>query len=176
MRFLERLFFRRPRILNQLHRLRLVNALSQTNERELAALARYAHGRRQAIEIGTYQGVSAIHIAEALAPDGVLFCVDPWPKLNLNENPNWLICERNLRRSSVLPRIKILRAVSASVRDQLPKDLDFAFVDGDHSWKGIEADWLIVSSRAKRGAVICLHDAVSPKSGTLAPARLDAVL
>jgi predicted O-methyltransferase YrrM len=162
MKFLERLFFQRPRILNQLHRLGLAGPTSQTGEQELAALSRYARGAKKAVEIGTYQGVSAVRIAESLTPDGILFCVDPWPGVNGKPDPCWLICERHLRRSKMRDRIKILRAFSAEIENQLPSNLDFAFIDGDHSWNGIETDWRIVSPRLACGAVICLHDSVTP--------------
>lgn len=162
MQFLETLFFRRPRILNQLHRVGLVEATSQTNEAERAALARYAAGANKALEIGTYQGVSAVVIAQALAPGGVLYCVDPWPARNGKADPNWLICERTLRRAGVDGRIKILRAFSSAIIEKLPTDLDFAFVDGDHSSNGIKTDWQIVASRVRSRAIICLHDAVTP--------------
>lgn len=162
MKFLERIFFQRPRILNQLHRVRLVQATSQTNEEELAALGRYACGAKAALEIGTYQGVSAVRIAEALAPGGRLFCVDPWPEGK--RDPCWFICERHLRRKGVLSRIKILRALSWEIQDQLPHHLDFVFIDGDHSWTGIETDWNIVSRRMIKGGIVCLHDTVIPKA------------
>ena len=81
-RFLEKRFFRRPRVLNFLHWANLVGATSQTIPVELKALERHAAGAHQALEIGTYQGVSAARIAGALAPDGLLYCVDPWPKID----------------------------------------------------------------------------------------------
>lgn len=46
--------------------------------------------------------------------------------------------------------------------DQIPYELDFAFIDGDHSWRGIEADWKIVPAHVAKGGVICLHDTVLP--------------
>lgn len=36
------------------------------------------------------------------------------------------------------------------------------FVDGDHSWDGIETDWDIVRQKLRRGGVVCLHDAIVP--------------
>jgi predicted O-methyltransferase YrrM len=159
---LERLLLRRPRILNQLHRLHLAGPASQTNEEELSALSRHATGKRRALEIGTHQGVSAARIAKALASDGALYCVDPWPAADGRLNPCWLICERHLRRSNVWDRIKILRAYSANTEPQLLPDFDFVFIDGDHSWSGIETDWRIVARRLAQGAVICLHDVVVP--------------
>src|SRR4051794_4248360 len=109
---LEQIFFRRPRVLNLLHSWHVIHPTTQTADIELAALARYAAGAHRAVEIGTYQGVSAVRIAKALAPEGTLFCVDPWPEAPGQPNPCWLICQRHLRRSGVNHRIEIVRGFS----------------------------------------------------------------
>lgn len=162
-RFLEKRFFRRPRVLNFLHWANLVGATSQTIPVELKALERHAAGAHQALEIGTYQGVSAARIAGALAPDGLLYCVDPWPKIDGQEdNPCYSICQRHLRRSGVLNRVRVLCGYSGEMSSQMPDQLDFAFVDGDHSWEGIKTDWTIVSEKMLPGGVVCLHDSLTP--------------
>jgi predicted O-methyltransferase YrrM len=164
-RSLEKLFFRRPRVLNLLHWASLANPTSQTVPAELDALERYAAGAGQALEIGTYQGVSAAIIARALAPGALLHCVDPWPETKEGQNnPCWSICQRHLRRSGVKNRIRILRGHSREVASQVPDWLDFAFIDGDHSWEGIKTDWTIVSERMLPGGVVCLHDSFTPAS------------
>jgi predicted O-methyltransferase YrrM len=116
----------------------------------------------RALEIGTYQGVSAARIASVLAETGLLFCVDPWPETNGQPNPCWQICNRHLQRIGVQGRIRIVRGFSGQVEKQIPYNLDFAFIDGDHSWNGIATDWRIVAPRIKSGGVICLHDTVVP--------------
>jgi len=161
-RSLENLFFRRPRVMNLLHWANLVNAMSQTIPAELYALEHHAAGARRALEIGTYQGVSAARIAGALAPGGLLHCVDPWPENGWGENPCWSICERHLRRCGVNKRVRFLRGYSREMAEQMPNELDFAFVDGDHSWEGIKTDWTIVSERMLPGGVVCLHDSLVP--------------
>ena len=60
-------FLWRPRVLNLMHLANLVEATSQTVPTELDALERHATGARQALEIGTYQGVSAAKIAAAIS-------------------------------------------------------------------------------------------------------------
>jgi predicted O-methyltransferase YrrM len=162
-RSLEKLFFRRPRVLNVLHWANLVNATSQTIPAELDVLERHAAGARQALEIGTYQGVSAARIARALAPGGLLYCVDPWPETGGRQNnPCWSICQRHLLRSGVKNRIRVLHGYSGEMAGQMPDQLDFAFVDGDHSWEGIKTDWTIVSEKMLPGGVVCLHDSLTP--------------
>ena len=80
--WLEKRLSRRPRILNTLHRFRLVEAISQTNEAELAALAKYANDTRLGLEIGSFQGVAAAIIARNMSAEGILYCIDPWPDQN----------------------------------------------------------------------------------------------
>lgn len=160
--FLEHLFFRRPRALNLLHWLRVVNATSQTEPIELAALERYATGAGLALEIGTYQGVSAARIARSLANGGALYCVDPWPESNGHANGCFSICHRHLERCRVVDRVRILRGYSGKVADLIPDGLDFVFVDGDHSFSGIETDWEIVKEKTRSGGIVCLHDSVVP--------------
>ena len=113
---LEGLFFQRPGVLNLLHRVHLINATSQTIPAELNTLERYAAGACHALEIRTCQGVSAARIARALAPGGFLYCVDPWPRTKgRHSNPCWSICERHLRRTGMMDRIRILKGYSAEM-------------------------------------------------------------
>lgn len=152
----------RPGALNLLHKLHLASPGSQTIGKELATLARYATGTKNSLEIGTFQGVSAVHIVKAMSPDGILTCVDPWPEVNGRKNPCLLIAQRHFRRTGTSSRIKILRQYSAEAQPLIPRELDFAFIDGDHSWKGIETDWSIVAPRMARDGIVCLHDMVTP--------------
>jgi predicted O-methyltransferase YrrM len=164
MKRLENILFRRPRALNILHQLHLVQATSQTVEDELKILELYAAERRLGLEIGSHQGVSAVRIAAAMASDSTLYCVDPWPSAAGQINPCQAIFERHVRRAGLEKRIRVFRFTSAEIAHLVPNDLDFAFVDGDHSWSGIETDWQLVRAKIKIGGVICLHDSFVPPS------------
>ncbi len=154
----------RPRLKNLLHICYLAKPASKTIEVELAALARHAAGKRSALEIGTHEAVSAVRIVRALASEGVLHCVDPWIEIGGKPNPCLRIALRHMRRSKVFSRVRIHRDFAANVRDVIPAELDFAFIDGDHSRKGIETDWAIVAPRIQLGGIVCLHDSVTPAS------------
>jgi predicted O-methyltransferase YrrM len=162
MSLLERLFHRRPKVWDLLHRIHMVRAISQTNAVELAALAKYAARAKIALEIGSFQGVSAATIARNLQSGGYLYCVDPWPSKIGHSDPVFQIFIRHLNRTKTTDKIRIIRDFSANVADRLPTQLDFAFIDGDHSWEGIEVDWAIVAPRLKEAGVICLHDTAIP--------------
>jgi predicted O-methyltransferase YrrM len=162
MKFLEQLFLRRPRVLNFLHAVRLAKPTSQTTEVELKALEKYAREARAALEIGSSQGVSAARIAAALPDECLLYCVDPWPPSNGNVNPCYSVFARHIHRAGLTSKVRVLQKVSAEVRDLLPDQLDFIFVDGDHSWAGVEADWNLVRNKLRIGGIVCLHDSLVP--------------
>jgi predicted O-methyltransferase YrrM len=160
--FWPSLFYRRPRLLNALHAVRLSRPYSGTTREELSCLSSYAAGRNKAVEIGTHMGVSAAVIARALAANGRLFCVDPWTRRGTMENPSWRVCRRELARQGVSAKVSILRGFSSDVGPALPGDADFMFIDGDHSWEGIENDWRLVKEKLAIGGIVCLHDTAIP--------------
>ena len=160
---LDGLLFRRPTLLNILHWLHLKSPTSQTITPELEALEAHARGKRLALEIGSYQGVSAAFIARALGDGGKLYCIDPWPDTPGGAaNPGFRMFSRHLRRLGLADRVVVLRGFSAEVTDRIPGGLDFIFVDGDHSRAGIEGDWKIVKAKLRPGGIVCLHDTVIP--------------
>ena len=154
--------YTRPTVLNWLHIGGIFVPHTQTHDVELACLARHAKGRRLALEIGTYMGVSACAIAASMAPDGRLFCVDPWVPRRGRENPCLTICRRELTRKGLLDRVEFVRAESRRANEILPGAFDFAFIDGDHSLDGIKTDWEIVRHRLALGGIVCLHDSLVP--------------
>jgi predicted O-methyltransferase YrrM len=162
MRPLERIFLRRPRILNVLHQLRLASPTSQTIEGELQSLEQYAKEARLAVEIGSSQGVSAARIAGVLAEGGKFYCIDPWPAPNGKINPCYSIFYRHLRRARRFDKVHVLQTVSGEAGELVPDEVDFIFVDGDHSWQGVETDWNLVRRKLRVGGIVCLHDSLTP--------------
>ncbi|HEV3114460.1 MAG TPA: class I SAM-dependent methyltransferase [Candidatus Binataceae bacterium] len=107
--------------------------LGQIAEMQIAAeqgtlmgiLAR-AIGARNAVEVGTFTGYSAICIARALPPDGHLLCCDV--------NPQWTaIARRYWDRAGLAGTITLTLAPAIETLSALPSDyvLDFAFIDAD---------------------------------------------
>jgi predicted O-methyltransferase YrrM len=147
-----------PRIFNILHAIRLIPPFTATRPAELLCVAKYAAGANIAVEIGTFMGASAGVIASVLCPRGTLYCVDPYE----NGDALLAICVRHLRRRHLLDRIVMIRARSNEIGDQIPGRVDFIFVDGDHSRKGIETDWNVVRAKLRPGGVACFHDTSPP--------------
>ncbi len=83
-----------------------------------------AIGARQAVEVGTFTGYSAICIARGLAPGGRLLCCDV--------SAEWTaIARRHWEKAGLLDRIELRLAPAAETLRALPLDpvLDFAFID-----------------------------------------------
>jgi predicted O-methyltransferase YrrM len=95
----------------------------------LLALLVRAIGARNALEIGTYTGYSALAMAQALPGDGRLVCCDV--------SDDWTqVARRYWREAGVADRIDLRLAPAAEtladlVRDPGPDSFDFAFVDAD---------------------------------------------
>lgn len=149
-----------------LHCLRTVLGLeegrTQTTPAERELIGRYARHARRAVEIGVYEGVTSCVIAANLADGGRLHAVDPFPPGRLGIRYGKIVARSLLRRRGLLPRVSFVQMLSWEAVEVLPDDFDFVFIDGDHSWEGIERDWRDWSGRIASGGHIALHDTSVP--------------
>jgi predicted O-methyltransferase YrrM len=142
----------------------LAEPQTQTTPEERDCLACYAAGKRRLAEIGVYQAVTTCRLRQAMAPDGVLLAVDPFPPSRLGFSyDRWIAWGevRRIRNGSV----RWLRMTGRqAAHDQALHKLggvDFIFIDGDHSYNGIREDWEGWSPRVVPGGIIALHDSRS---------------
>ena len=77
-------------------------------------------------------------------------------------NSCYSIFERNIQRARLGGRIRMIRTVSSQAAQLIPGDLDFVFIDGDHSWQAVQTDWEIAREKVRPGGIVCLHDAFIP--------------
>lgn len=140
-----------------LYRLGLASAETQTSRAEQQALLRWATGRQRLVEIGVWHGANTRRLREVMAGDGVLTGVDPFPSGRLGVSLPLAIARREIARC---PRglFALLRMTSAEAARGWEKTIDFLFIDGDHSYDGIRADWEGWSRFVAPGGVVCLHD------------------
>lgn len=91
----------------------------------LTLLVRLAN-TKQAVEVGTFTGFSAIAIARGLAPGGKLLCCDV--------NEEWTSIGREAwKQAGLADRIELRLAPAAETLASLPQEeyIDFAFIDAD---------------------------------------------
>jgi MMP 1-O-methyltransferase len=133
---------------------------------EAGLLGRLAQGRRTVVEIGTYEGSSAVVLAEAMALDATLHLIDSYEGNALlfgwqgTERATRRLMERVTRERGG-PRVQWHVARSGDVAARWAGDIDFLFIDGDHTEPGARADWEAFSDFVVPGGVVAFHDARS---------------
>ncbi len=149
----------------------LAQAHTQTTAAERACLARHADGRRALVEIGVFEGVTTRLLRGVMADDGVLYAVDPFPTGRLGVSLHERIARHEVSQSA-RGRVEWLRTTGTdAARD--PRlagvEVDFIFVDGDHSWDGIAGDWHAWKGKMAPGGIMAFHDSrQSPDAGSQA--------
>jgi hypothetical protein len=144
---------------------------SADDARVLLAAAR---GARRALEIGVYEGASALALMGALGPDAELHLVDPFGRHPDALPCGWGASERATRRlvsragrrlGAACPDVRWHVALSHDVAAGWAAQLDLVFIDGDHSPQGCERDWLDWSPFVAVGGHVVLHDARADRPG-----------
>jgi predicted O-methyltransferase YrrM len=140
-----------------LHRLSVWPADTQTTPAERARLAAHAAGRRRLVEIGVMHGATTRLLCEAMAPDAVLTAIDPFPRGRFGCSFEYAIARREVSRAPAR-RVIWMRELSHHAVNRWTEAIDFLFIDGDHSWAGIDRDWTAWSPFVANGGVVLLHD------------------
>jgi predicted O-methyltransferase YrrM len=139
------------------YRLGLVSADTQTSAAERACLARHAAGRRAIVEIGVMHGVTTALLRSVMAADGVITGIDRHPPGRLFVSFERLTAQRELARHPRGHAI-LLREWSHDAARHWTTPVDFLFIDGDHSWAGVEGDWRDWTPHVVLGGIVALHD------------------
>jgi hypothetical protein len=150
----------------------LVPPRSMHSAAESELLAELARDRRTAVEIGVYEGSSAVVLAGALPADATLHLIDPFGA-NPTLLPGWAGVEgatrrvvgRAARRRGDGPRLvwHVERGEDTAARWDEPVDL--VFIDGDHSEDGVRADWDGWNGFVEPGGAVVFHDARLSQEG-----------
>jgi predicted O-methyltransferase YrrM len=135
---------------------------------EITAFLRFLETRRpeRVLEIGTARGGTFFLLAQAASEDAQLITLDLPNGLFGADSYPW---RTNLLRSLGRGRQKIhaLRVDSqrAETLDQVRKllcgeMLDLLFIDGDHRYEGVKADFSAYAALVRTGGFVALHDIV----------------
>ncbi len=134
---------------------------------DVGVLLAAARGARRALEIGVYEGASAIALAGALPADAELHLIDPFGAHGDALPAGWgarawttrRAVARGVRRGGAPPRLRWHIAFSHDVAAGWSERLDLVFIDGDHSLAGCERDWLDWHPFVAVGGHVVFHDA-----------------
>jgi predicted O-methyltransferase YrrM len=133
---------------------------------------------RRIAEIGTATGGTLFMLTQVAAPDATIVSVDlPGGRLGgasssvRNRYPGWRArLYRGFGRDD--QSVHVIRADSHEdstvddVRRRLPGgEVDFLFIDGDHSYEGVRRDFELYSPLAANGCLVAFHDIVPSRPG-----------
>jgi caffeoyl-CoA O-methyltransferase len=123
-------------------------------------------GVRNAVEIGTFTGLSALSIARGLAPDGKLICCDISAEYTS-------IAQRYWARAGVADRIELRLGPALETLRAMPPDpyLDLAFIDADKT--GYPDYWSEIVPRMRQGGVILIDNVLRGGRIVQPPANAD---
>jgi predicted O-methyltransferase YrrM len=117
------------------------------------------------VEIGSAHGWSTCLTALALEQNlgGHLHAVDPhlpndWSDPNPDRSLQAL--RKNLSSLSLSSKVTIIRKKTIEAKNDIPENIDFAFIDGDHSFSGVKADWEVLKPKLNPWAVVVFHDSL----------------
>lgn len=130
---------------------------------ERITLVGLAEGRRVVCEIGSYVGASACCFGLAMSRNGAgeVLCVDTWNNEGMSEGSRDTFAEFSKNTRPYAPFIVPIRGFSTEVIEQVAsqaKRLDVLFIDGDHSYEGVKADWETYRPLLGPGSIVVFHD------------------
>ena len=134
---------------------------------EADVLARLAAVADRVVELGVYEGSSALVLCRALRPGSELHLVDPFvdasgwalrPGARASAAATRLAVRREAERSGPSVRWHMARSQDVG-RSWDGGPVDLVFVDGDHSPDGCREDWERWHAHVSPGGAVAFHDA-----------------
>jgi Methyltransferase domain len=152
----------------------LIPPRSMHSREDARVLLDAAAGARRVVEIGVYEGASALALIDVLGPRSELHLIDPFGShpdalpsgWGASEPATRRVVARALRRrAGDAPCVRWHVARSHEVAAGWSQELDLLFVDGDHSEAGCELDWRSWQAFVAVGGRVVFHDARAGRPG-----------
>ena len=128
---------------------------TQVTDSELALLLKYSRQAEVLVEIGCYEGRTSAALAES--GGGIVYSIDPFLAGRAKIPYGHIIARTHCRRKK-LRNVQLIKGWSHEVATRFVEDIDFLFVDADHSYSAIKRDWEDWFPKVKNGGIIALHD------------------
>lgn len=132
---------------------------------EARLLTQLAGEAEVVVELGVYEGSSAVVLVAALPAGGVLHLVDPFTAAGSALPAGWQASPVATRRAverrrpdGVRVRWHIARSQDVG-RGWSEGPVDLVFVDGDHSPDAVRGDWQAWQAHVRPGGRMAFHDA-----------------
>jgi len=144
--------------------LKVAKAQTPYTSAECACLERHAAGKGRLVEIGCWHGVNTSRLRRVMAPDGVLFGVDPYLPGRLGFSAQRIIARREVNKvangSMRWTRVTDIEAARRFVAAG-EKPVDFVFSDSVNTFGGFGKTWEAWSALIVSGGIYILANSRS---------------
>jgi predicted O-methyltransferase YrrM len=149
----------------------LIPPRTMHSQEERALLQELARDAGRVVEIGVYEGSSAVALAHVMGPAQELHLIDPFGHhptalpsgWGATERASRLVVARAARRGG--PRVTWHVALSEDVAPGWREPIDLLFIDGDHAELATQRDWEDWHGFVAPGGHVLFHDAREGKAG-----------
>lgn len=112
-------------------------------------------------EIGVYKGDNAEFILKLISPT-ILYLIDPWNNF-MDTNSNEIIGEiqyiQTQERLKMYGNKRLIKKTSLEASKLFNnEELDFVYIDGDHSYESVKQDINLWYLKVKKGGILSGHD------------------
>lgn len=148
-------------------RIRLAHLIRSTNQHLVLSKLIKQHGWKRGAEIGILRGKTLFALLGSI-PDLTMFAIDQWKHISLRQDENAeTYTDYDMRSLEILVSNKartfgnrcfILKGDSVEMAGRAPSDLDFVFIDGDHTEAGLERDLRAWVPKVRASGYVLGHD------------------
>ncbi|MGA2452508.1 MAG: class I SAM-dependent methyltransferase [Solirubrobacteraceae bacterium] len=152
----------------------LIPPRTMHSQQDARVLLDAARGARRVVEIGVYEGASALVLCDALDAGAELHLIDPFGSHADALPSGWgasewatrrAVARAARRRGSEAPSVRWHVALSHEVAAGWEGAVDLLFIDGDHSEAGCELDWSCWRGFLAPAGRAVFHDARADQPG-----------
>jgi len=125
-------------------------------------------GPMTCVEIGSFEGRGSLIIADFLCthPESKLYCIDPWEDCYTADVPQFKDLDHKFKgqlgrfqaNTSKVAAIVPLRGTSDTMLGSIQGQVDFVYIDGDHSPDGVYKDGVNMLPKMAPGGVMVFDD------------------
>ena len=115
------------------------------------------------VEIGVSDGANAFNMLENLNIKK-LYLVDPYKNYaQFQKQEEWEKVAHELIDTKYKDKVEWIRLSSEEAVSKIPDNLDFVYIDGDHSYEGVKLDTELYYPKVKINGLVAGHDAELPR-------------
>lgn len=139
--------------------------LGQHTQAEDAALREWASGKSKLVEIGVAEGASAVALREVMSSGGRLWLIDPYHLSRVQQFNAMRRAARHAVGNISNGHVTWINKFSFEAVRDWADQIDFLFIDGDHSESGVQRDWDDWHRHVIPGGLVAFHDAAVFEGG-----------